>query len=117
VIERELRKYSDNAEIHFTRLGITPEQIDEWQLPTRPTKTTDSRAKKFIGGSVEIDVIPAAQLKVMVNNVIVELVDPSAYSTVIAAEESERQFFDYFRDLHQRIIAPDDEDDEDDEGD
>ncbi len=117
VIERDLRKYSDNAEIHFTRLGITPEQIDEWQLPTRPTKTTDSRAKKFIGGSVEIDVIPAAKLKVMVNNAIVELVDPSAYSTVIEAEKSERRFFDYFKDLHQKIIAPDAEDDEDDEDD
>jgi hypothetical protein len=113
VIERDLRKYSDNAEIHFTRLAITPEQIDEWALPTRPTKTTDSRAKNFVGGSVEIDAISAAELKVMVNNAIVELIDPSAYWPVVTAEESEREFFNHFRDLHQ-MIATDDEDDEDD---
>jgi hypothetical protein len=29
------------------RLAVTEEQIDEWNLPTRPTKRSDSRARSF----------------------------------------------------------------------
>src|SRR5262245_18065509 len=29
------------------RLAVTEEQIDEWSLPTRPTKRSDSRARSF----------------------------------------------------------------------
>src|SRR5207237_5097003 len=29
------------------RLAVTEEQIDEWHLPTRPTKRGDSRARSF----------------------------------------------------------------------
>ena len=32
-----------DAEICFERVAVTPEQIRDWDLPTRPTKTTDSR--------------------------------------------------------------------------
>jgi len=38
---------------------VTPEQITEWNLPSRPTKATDTRAKGFKGDSVELDAIPA----------------------------------------------------------
>lgn len=44
-IERRLREMAPNAEIHFERLAVTPEQIVAWNLPTRPTKKTDTRAK------------------------------------------------------------------------
>src|SRR5262249_17962135 len=39
-----------SAEINFERIAVTPDQIRDWNLPTRPTKQTDTRAKKF--GSV-----------------------------------------------------------------
>jgi hypothetical protein len=96
VIERGLRKYSDDAEIHFTRLGVTEQQIIDLNLPTRPTKATDSRAKNFVGESVEIDAISAAELKVLVNNAIVGLIDPNAFWAVKAAEDSERDTLGYF---------------------
>jgi hypothetical protein len=96
VIERDLRKYSDDAEIYFTRLAVTEQQIIDLNLPTRPTKTTDSRAKNFVGESVEIDAISAAELKVLVNNAIVGLINPDAYWAVKAAEDSERETLGYF---------------------
>jgi hypothetical protein len=91
-----LRKYSDDAEIHFTRLAVTEQQIIDLNLPTRPTKATDSRAKNFVGESVEIDAISADELKVLVHNEIVELIDPTAYWAVKAAEDSERETLGYF---------------------
>src|SRR6202030_2583182 len=40
-IEQTLREMAPAAEIHFERLAVTPEQIKDWDLPTRPTKTSD----------------------------------------------------------------------------
>src|SRR5262249_6885928 len=37
-IEETLREMAPAAEIHFERLAVTPEQIEAWRLPTRPTK-------------------------------------------------------------------------------
>lgn len=96
VLERDLRDFSGDAEIHFQRLAVTKQQIIDWDLPTRPTKKTDSRAKNFEGESVEVDAIPGERLKVLVNNAIVELINPNAYWAVKDAEESEREAFGYF---------------------
>src|SRR3981189_565861 len=46
-IEETLRAMAPAAEIHFERLAVTPEQIKDWNLPSRPTKASDSRAKNF----------------------------------------------------------------------
>lgn len=42
-IEEDLKGLAPDAEIYFERLAVTPEQIELWRLPTRPTKKTDSR--------------------------------------------------------------------------
>src|SRR5262249_41120666 len=40
------------------RLAVTEEQIEEWSLPTQPTKRSDSRARSFGSSvSVELDAI------------------------------------------------------------
>ena len=57
-IEQTLREMAPDAEIHFERIAVTPDQIAQWDLPTRPTKTTDSRSKGFGDISVELDAIP-----------------------------------------------------------
>ena len=62
-IEAKLRRYAPGAEIHFERPAVTREQVEQWNLPTRPTKQTDTRAKKFGSAtSVELDAIPAGKL-------------------------------------------------------
>jgi hypothetical protein len=62
-IEMTLREMAPRAEIHFGRLAVLPEQIHDWSLPTRPTKTTDSRAKSFGDISVELDAIEPKHLR------------------------------------------------------
>ncbi len=103
VIERDLRKYSDDAEIRFERLAVTEQQIIDFDLPTRPTKKTDSRARNFVGESVEIDAIPAATLEVLANNAIVDLIDPNAYWKVMKAEASERESLAVFTRTYQEL--------------
>src|SRR6516164_2506250 len=93
-IEAKLRRYAPAAEIHFERPAVTRQQVEQWDLPTRPTKITDSRAKKFAGTSVELDAIPAAQLRQLVRECIERHTDQDQVAILRAAEESERELLD-----------------------
>jgi hypothetical protein len=90
-IEAKLKRYAPGAEIHFERPAVTREQVEQWDLPTRPTKVTDTRAKKFTGTSVELDAIPAQQLRTIVRERIERHVDQQQLAVLRAAEESERE--------------------------
>jgi hypothetical protein len=90
-IEAKLRRYAPGAEIHFERPAVTREQVEQWNLPTRPTKTTDTRAKKFVGTSVELDAIPAATLRGLVRESIERYIDKQQLELLRIAEASERE--------------------------
>lgn len=90
-VERKLRKYAPAAEIHFERVAVTPEQISEWNLPTRPTKATDTRSKGFKGESVELDAIPAKTLKALVRQCIERHVDEDILERTRDIEDAERE--------------------------
>jgi hypothetical protein len=91
-IEAKLRRYAPDAEIHFERPAVTREQVEEWNLPTRPTKTKDPRAKKFGSNtSVELDAIPAEKLRQLVRERIERHVDQEQLKILKVAEESERE--------------------------
>jgi hypothetical protein len=90
-IEAKLRRYAPGAEIHFERPAVTRVQVEEWNLPTRPTKMTDTRAKKFAGSSVELDAIPAAKLRDLVRDRIEQHVDRHQLEILRIAEVSERE--------------------------
>ncbi|MGY3489628.1 hypothetical protein ACVW1C_007511 [Bradyrhizobium sp. USDA 4011] len=91
-IEAKLRRYAPNAEIHFECPAVTREQVAQWRLPTRPTKMSDSRAKKFNNReSVELDAIPAATLRDLVRNCIERHIDQEQLAILRVAEESERE--------------------------
>jgi hypothetical protein len=91
-IEAKLRRYAPEAEIHFERPAVTREQVERWNLPTRPTKQSDTRAKKFGNAtSVELDAIPARQLREIVRGCIERHVDQRQLAILRTAEESERE--------------------------
>ena len=89
-VEAELRNFAPEAEIHFERVAVLPHQILLWELPTRPTKTTDSRAKYFTGESVEIEAIAPDQLRALCREVIERHLPDGAMDVLHVAEESER---------------------------
>jgi hypothetical protein len=90
-IEQTLREMAPKAEIHFERLAVTPEQIRQWRLPTRPTKQSDSRAKGFGDISVELDAIPPDQLRSLVQGAIERHLPPVQYEILKVAEKSEQR--------------------------
>ncbi len=90
-VETDLTEFSCGAEIHFERVAVTRGQIEEWDLPTRPTKKTDSRSAGFEGESVEVDAIPAAQLRALVEACITKHVDEKQLEQTRRIEEQERE--------------------------
>lgn len=76
----------------FQRLAVTAEQIALWDLPTRPTKASDTRAAGWSGGgSVEVDAIPPTVLRELVNEAITQHIDQEALRLTRLAEQSERE--------------------------
>jgi hypothetical protein len=90
-IEQTLKEMAPDAEIHFERVAVTSEQIRYWDLPTRPTKTTDTRAKKFGDVSVELDAIEPDVLRGFVELVIQRHLPAHQFRILKEAEASERE--------------------------
>jgi hypothetical protein len=91
-IEETLRDMAPDADIYFERLAVTPPQIIEWNLPSRPTKASDTRAAKFDSDfSVELDAIAPERLREIVGDAIERHLPPERFKVLKAAEESERE--------------------------
>src|SRR5262245_47315651 len=91
-IEETLRELAPSAEIIFERIAVNPEQITAWDLPSRPTKNSDTRAKSFgEKNSVELDAIEPNQLRRLVQRKIEKHLPRRQFEVLKAAEESERE--------------------------
>jgi hypothetical protein len=89
-IEETLREMAPDADITFERLAVTAEQIQAWNLPTRPTKASDTRSKNFGDISVELDAIEPDKLRTLVEAAIDRHLPQRQFEVLKAAEESER---------------------------
>jgi hypothetical protein len=83
-IEQKLRRYSNDAPITFELLAVTDDQIEEWDLPTRPAKENKHEI------AVELDAIPPDKLIGLVESAIIGHVDADAWSKERVVEKSER---------------------------
>jgi hypothetical protein len=101
VIERELREYAPGAEIHFERLAVTDKQIRDWRLPSRPTKTTDTRIAAYGDrDSVELDAIEPNRLRKLVEDAINRHMSKKLYDKLMKAEKAEQ---DEIRELVDQV--------------
>ncbi|MEX2454473.1 MAG: hypothetical protein WD470_07205 [Rhodospirillaceae bacterium] len=90
-IEQTLHEMAPDDDITFERIAVTPEQIAEWDLPTRPTKQSDTRSQGFGDISVELDAIPPDRLRELVTSVLELHLPADQLATLMVAEASERQ--------------------------
>jgi hypothetical protein len=96
-IEERLREMAPDAEIHFERIAVTPEQIKEWDLPSRPTKASDPRTKNWEGGdSVELDAIAPDDLRQIVRDAIEQHIDQYQLDFLKAQEAREKEMLTMF---------------------
>lgn len=80
-----------NVDVEFERVAVLPEQIEQFKLPTRPTKTTDSRSAGFDGESVEIDAMPMSELRRMAEKCITRHLKIEEWERLKLVEEKERE--------------------------
>jgi hypothetical protein len=84
------------TDITFERLAVLPWQIQQWSLPTRPTKMTDTRAKKFVAkygpDSCELDAIHPNQLRNIVTEAIQRHMSEEQFNELKGIEEDEREY-------------------------
>jgi hypothetical protein len=85
-----------NARIYFERIAVTPWQIECWNLPGRPTKTTDSRSRDFGDTSVELDAIQPELLRGIVRMHIEKHLPKQQFEVLKQAEASEREMLRLF---------------------
>jgi hypothetical protein len=80
------------------RAALTETHIEQYNLPTRPTKRDGNKhAEGFEGDSVELDALPPRVLRAMVTEVIERHVSAAATEVLRAAEESERELLRAWR--------------------
>jgi hypothetical protein len=94
-VEEELKTRAPYSEIVVERLAVDRAQIDLWNLPTRPTKASDTRAARFrrVHGtdSVELDAIPPDELRNLVRNAIDSHMEPWRLRQFRIVEQEERK--------------------------
>jgi hypothetical protein len=87
-IEKTLRELAPVVDITFERIAVTPQQIARWRLPSRPTKTSDSRALRFGDDrSVELDAIAPDRLRGLVRAAIERHMPPRVFKKLKAKEQ------------------------------
>ena len=93
-LERELREHlSPGIDLHFERIAITPDQIDAFDLSTKPRKDTDRRAL-HVRATVEAEAMPAGILRNLLRTRIEALLPERALAVAQVEEESARNYFD-----------------------
>lgn len=90
-IESSLRRFAPGAEISFERVAVTEAMIARWNLPTRPTKRTDSRAAGFGPVSVELDAIAPEILRALVEDCINDHLPSERLAALEKVEAMERE--------------------------
>ena len=89
-VEQELPEYAPDTPIYVDRLAVTKQQIDDWNLPTRPAKQSDPEAEKWGAIAVELDAIKPDKLIALVEEAIVGHVDEHAWIVERSVEAQER---------------------------
>lgn len=90
-LEREMRQHlDDRIELRFERIGINPDQIEEYNLPTKPRKVSDRRSLQ-VEYSVEAESMPAKTLRRILRDKVESMLPVNALHTAKVAEAEERQ--------------------------
>jgi hypothetical protein len=102
--ESTVRNLRDDhgVEFAFLRIAVTEDQIRKYDLPTRPTKKTDSRAKKFEGDSVEVDALAPHIIRKLITDAISQHINVQQWQREQEIEAMERGTFDLMAEAFHR---------------
>lgn len=92
-LSERLRQFG--AKVTVERIALLPHQVELYQLPTRPTKKSDSRSAGFVrefgDASIELDALPPDVLESLVRKVIERHIDQDAWARGALVENLHRE--------------------------
>lgn len=90
-LDADIRAFLDamGGRAEFVRLAVTPDQIDEHDLPTSPPKTTDRRT--FEGDTVQAEALPPDVLADVVRDAIDGALDAEIFQAAVEMESAARK--------------------------
>ena len=101
-IEKELRQHLHSAvDLSFHRIAITENQIEQYDLPTKPRKAGDKRSQ-HVKSTVEAEAMPAKIMRKLLRDSVEAFLPDGALEIARVAEESERAGL---RALAARMVA------------
>jgi hypothetical protein len=95
-IARKVQEFAAPVQVTFVRAAVTPQQIAEMNLPTRPTKSSNHSAN-WEGESVEVDAIRPRELRRIARELVEQHVDQHALQVLRNVEAEERELFERMR--------------------
>lgn len=78
------------VEVEFRRIALTREQVEDLNLPTAPAKSTDSRAKSWIGGTCQLEALAPDQIAEILETEILKIIDHVRMYRDKVTEQEER---------------------------
>lgn len=90
-ITERIPEFAPQTPVIFHHVAVTTAQVRHWQLPSRPTKKKDSRAKGFEGESVELDAIQPSNLRQLVTSCIEQVIDAAQLEQLREIEKMEKE--------------------------
>ncbi len=76
-------------------IGLTKEQIEQFNLPPNPAKLTDPRAKNYVmeHGNIswEVDALQPEDLKDIIQEELEQVIDMEQYDVIVKQEQQERE--------------------------
>jgi hypothetical protein len=89
------RRLDPHIEVNVHKLALTMDQIEEYEPPPNPAKMSDSRAQKYVeehgDESWEVDALPPAVLRDIIEAKLDELVDQELVDKIKAQEEKDKK--------------------------
>ena len=90
-LERELREHlRSDIDMDFQRIAINEEQVEQYDLPTKPRKEGDKRSQ-HLKYTVEAEAMPARDLRALLRLHVETLLPENALHVAKVAEQSERR--------------------------
>ena len=89
-IIRKLREHLPEQDVELRRLAITAEQIEQYNLPTKPRKAGDRR-RLDIASTVEAEALPAGTLREMLRDAVDEYLPDGVRERTKRAEAAQRE--------------------------
>ena len=87
-----LTEYSGRTDVVFRKAAVTPEQIEQWGLPSHPAKKSDSRHARYqIDNAVELEAIPPKILNALIRKLIFQHLDTRTVARMQIVEKAERE--------------------------